>query len=81
MHETISIHKAITYSESKGVVIVSKHHNKNIMPEFRNACLQKYAKDALSGSFPLPPKIPILQNTQIQIFQTQYQNLSEIFFK
>ena len=57
MHETISIHKAITYSKSKGVVIVSKHHNKNIMPEFRNACLQEYAKDALIGSFPFPPKI------------------------
>ena len=28
MHETISIHKAITYSKSKGVVIASKHHNK-----------------------------------------------------
>ena len=51
MHETISIHKAITYSKSKGVVIVSKHHNKNIMPEFRNACLQEYAKDALFESF------------------------------
>ena len=51
------------------------------MPELRNACLQEYAKDALVGSFPFPPKIPILQNTQIQIFQTQYQNLSQIFLK
>ena len=28
MLETISIHKAITYSKSKGVVIESEHHNK-----------------------------------------------------
>ena len=81
VHETISIHKAITYSKSKGVVIVSKHHNKNIMPEFRNACLQEYAKDALYWKLSFFSKNPILQNTQIQIFQTQYQNLSQIFLK
>ena len=56
MHETKSIQKAITYSKSKGVVIISKHHNKNIMPEFRNACLQEYAKDALFESFLPSPK-------------------------
>ena len=53
----------------------------NIMPEFRNACLQEYAKDALIGSFPFPPKILFCKNTQIQIFQTQYQKLSQIFLK
>ena len=34
-----------------------KTPQQNIMPEFRNACLQEYAKDALIGSFPFPPKI------------------------
>ena len=49
------------------------------MPEFRNACLQEYAKDALIGSFPFLQN-PILQNTQItNISNTVPKTVSNIF--
>ena len=85
MHETISIHKAIAYSTSKGVAIVSKHHDKNIMPEFRNACLQEHAKDALFESFlfsPFPILKKIIQTTNISnIVQKVVSNIFEINLK
>ena len=50
------------------------------MPEFRNACLQEYAKDALIGSFPLPPSKPIFENTQINTnFKTVQKSCLENF--
>ena len=54
------------------------------MPEFRNACLEEYAKDALFESFLLSP-FPILKNMQItyisKTVQKVVRNISEINLK
>ena len=50
------------------------------MPEFRNACLQEYAKDALYWKLSFFSKNPILQNTQItNISNTVPKIVSNIF--
>ena len=56
-----------------------KTPHKNIMPEFRNACLQEYAKDALFESFPSLQN-PILRNIQItHISKTVQKVVPNIF--
>ena len=77
MHETISYH----ILQVKRCCDRIKTPQQNIMPEFRNACLQEYAKDALIGSFSFPPKILFCKIYKWQIFQTQYQKLSQIFLR
>ena len=79
MHETLSLHEDNAYSKSNGVVIVSEHHNKNIMPEFRNACLQEYAKDALFEGFPFSPKSYFEKYPNNTYFKNRTQKLFEIF--
>ena len=50
------------------------------MPEFRNACLQEYAKDALYWKLSFFYKNPILQNNQItNISNTVQKVVSNIF--
>ena len=63
MHETISTDKAITYSKSKGVVIVSKHHNKILcqspeMLAFRSMQRMHFLKAFSSLHYPYFAKYP-----------------------
>ena len=62
-HETISIHKAITYSKSKGVAIASKHHNKILcqsseMLAFKSMQRMHFLKAFSSLHYPYFAKYP-----------------------
>ena len=62
------------YSKSKGAVIASKHHNK-YYARVQKCLPSRVCKGCTYWKLSFSSKNPILQNTQIQIFQTQYQNL------
>ena len=49
------------------------------MPEFKNACLPEYAKDALIGSFPFPQKSYFAKYTNTNISNTVPKPVSNIF--
>ena len=57
------------HAPSQSCVVTVSNTTQNIMPEFRNACLQEYAKDALIGSFPFPPKILFAKYTNNKYFK------------
>ena len=83
VHSCTRLHRYINchlYSKTKGVVIVSKHHNK-YYARVQKCLPSRVCKGCTYWKLSFSSKNPILQNTQIQIFQTQYQNLSQIFLK
>ena len=79
MHETISIHKAITYSKSKGVGIVSKHHNKILCQSSEMLAFKSMQRMHFLKAFPFLQN-PILRNIQItNISNTVQKVVSNIF--
>ena len=79
MHETISIHKAITYSKSKGVVIASEHHNKILCQSSEMLAFKSMQRMHFLEAFPFLQN-PILQNNQItNISNTVQKVVSNIF--
>ena len=80
MHETLSLHKDNAYSKPNGVVIAPDTTTK-YYARVQKCLPSRVCKGCTYWKLSFSSKNPILQNTQIQIFQTQYQNLSQIFLK
>ena len=79
MHETISIHKAITYSKSKGVVIESEHHNEILCQSSEMLAFKSMQRMHFFGSFPFSPKSYFAKYTNNKYFKHSTKSCLKFF--
>ena len=84
MYETIPIHKANAYSKSKGVVIISEHHNKILCQSSEMLAFKSMQGMHFLEAFPFLQN-PILRKNQIKHISNTVQkfvpNIFEINLK